>query len=67
VSLAAPGLEVMSRLLRVHPYELVRETFAAELFVVGVPATRPLSGLDSVATSALAGGHCPVLLVPKWS
>jgi hypothetical protein len=66
-SLTAPDLEVTPRLLRVRPHELVRETFDAELFVVGVPATRRLSGLDPVATSALVGGHCPVLLVPKWT
>jgi nucleotide-binding universal stress UspA family protein len=52
---------------RQSPHELVRETVDAELFVVGVPATRRLSELDSVATSALLGVHCPVLFVPKWT
>ncbi|MDT7661599.1 MAG: hypothetical protein QOD04_1155 [Pseudonocardiales bacterium] len=62
---AVPGLEVTSRLLRAHPHELVGETFGAELFVVGVPATRCLSSLDRTATSALGGAHCPILLVPR--
>jgi hypothetical protein len=62
---AVPGLEVTSRLVRARPHELVGETFGADLFVVGVPATRCLTSLDRTATSALGGGHCPVLLVPR--
>lgn len=64
VTAAAPGVQVVPRLVRAHPHEAVGEALDADLLVLGGP--RPGgAGPGLVIRSALQHAPCPVLLVPR--
>jgi len=66
-SLAAdtPDLTVETRLVRVHPHELVGENLDTGLLVIGGPRRRIPDDLGLVARTALHHATCPVLIIPR--
>jgi nucleotide-binding universal stress UspA family protein len=67
VTTAHPGrtVTVITRLLRLRPYELVGEELDADLLVLGGSRQRIPARLGLVACSALQHAPCPVLLTPR--
>jgi nucleotide-binding universal stress UspA family protein len=65
VTSAHPGRTVTTRLLRLHPHELVGEELDADLLVLSGPRQRIPARLGLVACSALQHAPCPVLLAPR--
>ena len=61
----APDLVVETRLVRVHPHELVGENLDTDLLVIGGPRRRIPDDLGLVARTALHHATCPVLIVPR--
>jgi nucleotide-binding universal stress UspA family protein len=61
----APGLAVVTRLVRAHPHELVGKELDTGLLVVGGPRDRVHDDLGLVARTALNHATCPVLIVPR--
>jgi universal stress protein family protein len=61
----APGLTVVSRLLRVRPHELVGEELDADLLVLGGPRPRIPARVGLVGCSAIQHAPCPVLLASR--
>jgi nucleotide-binding universal stress UspA family protein len=60
-----PDLGVETRLVRVHPHELVGENLDTGLLVIGGPRRRIPDDLGLVARTALHHATCPVLIVPR--
>jgi nucleotide-binding universal stress UspA family protein len=60
-----PDLPVETRLVRVHPHELVGENLDTGLLVIGGPRRRIPDDLGLVARTALNHATCPVLIVPR--
>jgi nucleotide-binding universal stress UspA family protein len=61
----APGLAVVTRLVRRHPHELVGEDLDTGLLVLGGPRRHGHDDLGLVARTALHHATCPVLIVPR--
>ena len=60
-----PDLAVETRLVRVHPHELVGENLDTGLLVIGGLRRRIPDDLGLVARTALHHATCPVLIVPR--
>jgi hypothetical protein len=62
----APGLPVVTRLVRAHPHELVGEELGIGLLlVIGGPRRNVPDDLGLVACTAVQHATCPVLIVPR--
>lgn len=62
----APGLPVVTRLVRAHPHELVGEELGTGLLlVIGGPRRNVPDDLGLVACTAVHHARCPVLIVPR--
>jgi len=59
------GVPASSRLLRVHPHELVNDRLEANLLVVGGSRVDGAPGLGRVARSAVRHAPCPVVITPR--
>jgi nucleotide-binding universal stress UspA family protein len=61
----APGVRVVTRLVRAHAHELVGEDLDTGLLVIGGPRRHVPDALGLVARTALHHAVCPVLIVPR--
>jgi nucleotide-binding universal stress UspA family protein len=59
------AVPVVSRLVRIRPYELVGEALDADLLVIGGPRADGGDSAGLVLSSALQHAPCPVLLAPR--